>query len=64
MKVQTPLGPVETTTFARNYRDLGGLTTATELSIESSVQRQLIKIGKVSFEEIPDSEYAPPPDTK
>jgi C-terminal processing protease CtpA/Prc len=56
--VETPVGRVETKTFARNYRDLDGLKTATEISIESSVQRQLIKIEKVSFEE------SPPPSTR
>lgn len=43
MSVPTPMGLVETKTFTRNYRDLGGFITATEISIESSVQRQLIK---------------------
>jgi C-terminal processing protease CtpA/Prc len=60
MNVQTPIGPVETKTYSRNYRDLGGFITPTEISIESSLQRQLIKIDKVTFEEISASEYAPP----
>lgn len=58
--VETPLGPVETRSYSRNYRDLGGFITPTEIYIESSVQRQRITIDKVSFEEIPPSEYAPP----
>lgn len=58
--VDTPIGPVETKSYSRNYRDLGGYFTPTEIYIDSSVQRQLIKIEKVSFEEIPASDYAPP----
>ncbi|MEY2500729.1 MAG: hypothetical protein QOI07_1063, partial [Verrucomicrobiota bacterium] len=61
MNVETPIGMVETKTYLRNYRDLGGFITPTEISIESSVQRQLIRIDKVTFDEIPPSEYAPPP---
>jgi carboxyl-terminal processing protease len=60
MNVETPLGMVETKTYSRNYRDLGGFITPTEISIESSVQRQLIRIDKVTFDEIPATEYAPP----
>ena len=60
MMVQTPIGPVETKTYLRNPRDLGGFVTATEIYIDSSVQRQLIKFDKVSFDEIAASEYAPP----
>ncbi|HEV2805532.1 MAG TPA: S41 family peptidase [Chthoniobacterales bacterium] len=60
MNVETPLGMVETKTYSRNYRDLGGLITPTEILIESSVQRQLIRIDKVTFDEIPATEYAPP----
>jgi C-terminal processing protease CtpA/Prc len=60
MNVQTPIGAIETKTFSRNYRDLGGFITPTEIYIESSVQRQAIKIDKVSFEEIPASDYTPP----
>jgi hypothetical protein len=63
--VETPIGLVETKTYSRNYRDLGeNFITATEIYIDSSVQRQLIRIDKVSFEEIPASEYAPPAGTK
>lgn len=62
--VATPIGMVDTKTYSRNYRDLGGFMTATEISIESSVQRQRITIDKVSFDEIPVSEYAPPLDVK
>jgi C-terminal processing protease CtpA/Prc len=62
--VKTPIGMIETKTYSRNYRDLGGYSGPTEIYIESSVQRQLIKIEKVSFEEIPASEYAPPADAK
>jgi carboxyl-terminal processing protease len=58
--VQTPIGPVETKTYSRNYRDFDGFKTPTVIYIESSVQRQLIKIDQVTFEEIPESEYAPP----
>jgi carboxyl-terminal processing protease len=64
MGVETPIGPVETKTYSRNYRDLGGFITPTEISIESSVQRQLIRIDKVSFDDIPPSEFAPPPGVK
>ena len=62
--VETPIGLVETKTYSRNYRDLGGYFGPTEIYIDSSVQRQRIKIGKVSFEEIPASEYAPPAEAK
>lgn len=62
--VETPIGLVETKTYSRNYRDFGGYFGPTEIYIDSSVQRQLIKIEKVSFEEIPASEYAPPADAK
>jgi hypothetical protein len=58
--VETPIGMVETKTYSRNYRDLGGFSTATEIYIESSVQRQLIRIDTASFDEILASEYAPP----
>jgi hypothetical protein len=58
--VETPLGLIETKSYSRNYRDLGGFITSTELYTDSSVQRQRITIDKVSFEEIPASEYAPP----
>jgi hypothetical protein len=60
MNAQTPVGLVETRTYFRNYRDLGGFMTPTEIYIESNVQRQMIKIDKVTFDEIPASEYAPP----
>jgi hypothetical protein len=62
--VETPIGTVETKTYSRNYRDVGGYFGPTEIFIDSSVQRQLIKIEKVSFEEIPAIEYAPPADAK
>jgi carboxyl-terminal processing protease len=64
MMVQTPVGPVETRTYFRNQRDLSGFITATEIYIDSSVQRQLIKIDKVSFDEIPASEFSPPAGAK
>ena len=64
MMVETPIGMVETKTYSRNYRDLGGFVTATEIYIESSVQRQRITIDKVTFDEISASEYAPPADAK
>jgi C-terminal processing protease CtpA/Prc len=64
MMVQTPVGPVETKTYLRNQRDFSGFITATEIYIDSSVQRQLIKIDKVSFDEIPASEFSPPPGAK
>jgi carboxyl-terminal processing protease len=64
MNVQTPIGMVETKTYSRNYRDLGGYVTPTEISIESSVQRQLIRIDKVTLDEIPAAEFAPPPGVK
>ena len=62
--VETPLGRVETKSYSRNYRDFNGFLTATEIYLESSVQRQRITIEKVSFEEVPASEYAPPPGAK
>ena len=64
MMVQTPMGPVETKTYLRNHRDLGGFVTATEIYIDSSVQRQVIKIDKVSFDEIPAAEFSPPVDSR
>ena len=64
LSVQTPIGTVETKSYSRNYRDFGGFITPTEIYIESSVQRQLIKIDKVTFEEVAASEYAPPVDAK
>jgi carboxyl-terminal processing protease len=60
MTVPTPIGPVETKTYLRSPRDLGGFVTATEIYMESSVQRQLITIEKVSFDEIAAAEYEPP----
>jgi Protein of unknown function (DUF620) len=63
--VETPVGIVETKTYSRNYRALGSdFITPTEIYIESSVQRQLIKIEKVSLNEVPASEYSPPADAK
>lgn len=56
--VETPLGLIETKSFSRNYRDFDGFRTATEIYVESSVQRQRILIDKVTFEEIPASEYS------
>jgi C-terminal processing protease CtpA/Prc len=64
MNVQTPVGMVETKTYWRNYRDFDGFRTPTEIYIESSLQRQVIRIDKVSFDEIPASEYSPPADAK
>jgi hypothetical protein len=65
VSIETPIGMVETKTYSRNYRDFGhNFITPTEIYIDSSVQRQLIKIDKVSFEEIPASEYSPPVDAK
>jgi carboxyl-terminal processing protease len=61
VSVPTPLGMVETKTYSRNYRDFGGFLAPTEIYIESNVQRQRIKIDKITFDEIPASEYAPPP---
>ena len=61
---ETPLGLIETKTFSRNYHDFDGFVTPTEIAIESSVQRQLIKINKVTFEEIPASEYVLPSDAR
>ncbi len=58
--VETPIGTVESKMFLRNYRDLGGFITPTEIAIESSVQRQLIRIERVSFEAIEPEEYRPP----
>lgn len=58
--VDSPLGLIETKSFSRNYRDFDGFRTATEIYVESSVQRQVIRIEKVTFEEISASEYAPP----
>ena len=60
MNVQTPIGIVETKTYSRNFRDLGGFITPTEIYVESSVQRQLIKIDKMMFDENPVSEFSPP----
>jgi len=60
MSVPTPMGEVETKTYSRNYRDFDGFMTPTEISIESSVQRQLIKIDKVTFDPISAAEFAPP----
>jgi carboxyl-terminal processing protease len=60
MSMQTPIGLVETKTYFRNQRDLAGFVTATEIYIDSSLQRQLIKIEKVTFDEIAASEYSPP----
>lgn len=62
--VDTPIGLVETKSYSRNYRDLAGYFTPTEIYIESSVQRQRIKIDRVSFKEIAASEYAPPDGAK
>ena len=64
MSVQTPVGVVETKTYSRNYRNFDGFKTRTEIYIESNVQRQTIKIDKVTFDEIPASEYSPPADAK
>ena len=62
--VETPIGLVETKSYSRNYGDFGGYFTPTEIYIDSSVQRQRIRIEKVSFEEIGASEYAPPQGAK
>ncbi|MEY2573614.1 MAG: carboxyl-terminal processing protease [Verrucomicrobiota bacterium] len=64
MNVETPIGMVETKTYLRKYRDFGGFITASEIAIESSVQRQVIRIDTVTFDEIPATEYAPPPGAK
>jgi hypothetical protein len=58
--VETPLGLVETKSYSRNYRDFEGVRTPTEIYLDSSVQRQVIKIEKVTFEEIPASEFKAP----
>jgi hypothetical protein len=38
--------------------------TPTEIYVESSLQRQVIKIDQVTFDEISTSDYASPPDAK
>jgi carboxyl-terminal processing protease len=58
--VETPLGLVVTKSFTRNYRDFERFRTPTEIYVESSVQRQVIRIEKVTFDEIAASEYSPP----
>jgi hypothetical protein len=62
--VETPLGLIETKNFSREYRDFDGFRTPTEIYVESSVQRQVIRIETVTFEEIPASEFGPPPGAK
>ena len=59
-RVETPIGPVEAKTFLRDYRDLDGYRTATEIRIESSLQRQLIRIERIHFDPVTPDEYAPP----
>ncbi|HEX8280808.1 MAG TPA: hypothetical protein VF551_05495, partial [Chthoniobacterales bacterium] len=56
----TPIGEVEMRTYLRHYRGFEGFLTATEIYVDSSVQRQLIRIDAVSFEPIAAAEYAPP----
>jgi carboxyl-terminal processing protease len=62
--VETPIGAVESKTCFRNYKELNGFTTATEIFIESSVQRQLVRIDSVSFDPIPPEAYAVPATTR
>jgi hypothetical protein len=58
--LETPIGSVDSTTYFRQYRDFNGYQAASEICVESSVQRQLIRIDSVGFEEIAPVEYAPP----
>jgi hypothetical protein len=62
--VETPIGTVETRTFLRHYRDFDSFRTASEIYVESSVQRQLIRIDAVTFEPIDPTEYAAPAGAK
>ena len=62
--VETPVGAVPSTTYFRNYREFDGYRAPSEIYLESSVQRQLIRIESISFEEIPAREYAPPAEAK
>jgi hypothetical protein len=56
----TPLGAVEVTTYFRKYKSFDGYIVPAEIYVESTVQRQIIKIDRVSFESIPAETYAPP----
>ena len=58
--IQTPIGSFESKTYLRDYHEVNGYKTATEIFVESSVQRQLIKIESASFDAIPLEEYAVP----
>jgi hypothetical protein len=46
--VETPIGRVESNAYWRNYLDLGGYVTATDIYLESSVQRQSINIDRTA----------------
>jgi C-terminal processing protease CtpA/Prc len=58
--LETPVGNVETKTYLRNYKNFDGFVAASETYAESSVQRLLIRIESVSFEQIPPQAYSPP----
>lgn len=58
--LQTPVGAVESKTYLRDYQDLNGQKTPTQIFTESNVQRLLIKIETVNFDPIAQEEYAPP----
>ncbi|MDQ6914100.1 MAG: hypothetical protein M3119_03255 [Verrucomicrobiota bacterium] len=56
--IETPIGRVESKTYLRDYKELNGDKTATEIFVESSVQRQRIMIETISFDPIAPEEYA------
>ena len=62
--IETPIGAVESKTYLRDYQEFNGYKTATEIFVESSVQRQRIKIENVTFDPIAPDEYAVPKSTR
>jgi carboxyl-terminal processing protease len=59
-KSETPVGVVDVTTYFRKYRSFEGYTAPAETYVESSLQRQVINLTAITFDDIPQQEFAPP----
>ena len=56
----TPQGDIPTTTMLLEYKDFGGVLVPTRTSVEMLGQQQMIVIEDITFDEIPESEFALP----
>ncbi|MDA1369882.1 MAG: hypothetical protein O2971_03850 [Proteobacteria bacterium] len=57
----TPVGAVPTTTYFAEYRDFGGYMQPTVISIDAAGQEFSIEVDNVSFDDVANSRFVPPP---